>query len=261
MSTFETAAEIFESSFSPENYFESLSAEFTKNTLIDSIKRGDVPLIFLLGEPGVGKTYMLHLLKKELSDSHRILMAQEPFSTPESFLQFLLGHDSHNLSLSELKERVLVMYQDMPHLIMVDEAQLLDENVLEYIRILSDTKVFNFMLSLHKDEGELILKKPHFASRDHRSVTLGILEPVEVKNYMQSQLLRHGLGDLGTMFADKELKMIATYTSGNFRMLKQLYKSIFTLMHDAKVHGHKDYTTPNSCIVTMAAIDLGCIDA
>ncbi|MEA3522028.1 MAG: ATP-binding protein [Campylobacterota bacterium] len=261
MSSFEAAAQIFESSFSKEDYFESLSAEFTKNTLVESIKRADTPLIFLLGEPGVGKTYMLHLIKEELRDSHRIIMVQEPFLTPESFLQFIVGADSSSASLAELKERATQMYSDVAHLIIIDEAQLLSESVLEYIRILSDTKVFHFMLSMHKEDGELILKKPHFASRDHRSVTLGILESSEVKNYMESQLLRHGMGDFAAMFREKELAMIATYTSGNFRMLKQMFKTIFSLMHYAKLHGHKDYCLPNRCIVMMAAIDLGCLDA
>ncbi len=263
MSSFNRAAAVFEASFLKDDYFESMSAEFAKNTLLGIIDADNVGLLFLLGEPGVGKTYMLHLLNAELASKQRIIMSEEPFSTPESFLQFLLSGSAHDrsLSLSELKAQAIARYQEMPHLIMIDEAQLLHESVLEYIRILADTRVFRFVLSMHRHEGEAILKKPHFASRDHRVVMLGLLEPSEIKNYLESQLLRHELGTLAELFHNKELQMIATHASGNFRMVKQMLKRIFSLMDYAKKNAQNEYVTPNRCVVTMAAIDLGCIDA
>jgi predicted AAA+ superfamily ATPase len=263
MSAFEKASKVFESSFLKDDYFESMSAEFAKNSLIHAIKNEQTPLLFLLGDPGVGKTYMLHLLKEDFTHTHRILMASEPFATPESLLQFLLtgtGHDS-GLSLLELKERAVNIYKNIPHIIMIDEAQLLSESILEYIRILSDTKAFRFILSMHREEGELIVKKKHFASRDHKVVTIGLLEQGELKHFLESQLLRHELGNMAELFKTKELVLINRYAAGNFRMIKQMLKRIFSLMDYAKTNALKPYVTPNKCIVMMAAIDMGCIDA
>ncbi len=263
MGQYAQAAEVFENSFLEDDYFESMSAEFAKNALINIIRDNKVGLLFLLGEPGVGKTYMLHLLKAEFAQQRRILMAAEPFGTPESFLQFLLKNSGHDatLSLSEMKEHAVELYTALPHLIMIDEAQLLSDSVLEYIRILSDTGIFRFILSMHAQEGEAILKKPHFASRDHRVVMLGLLQSSEVRNYMESQLLRHSLGELSQGFGQKEIDAIARHASGNFRMVKQMLKRIFSLMDYAKANGIASHSAPNRCVVTMAAIDLGCIDA
>jgi len=263
MSSFEEASKVFENSFLKDDYFDSISAEYAKNSLIKIIQNREVPLTFLLGDPGVGKTYMLHLIKEELSINHKVVMASEPFSTPESFLQFLLSDivNSSHLSLTELKERAITLYKDSTHIILIDEAQLLSESVLEYIRILSDTGAFYFVLSMHKQEGEDIVKKPHFSSRDHRVVIMGLLESSELKHFLESQLLRHGLGNLAELFKPKELASLNEYSAGNFRMLKQMLKRVFSLMDYAKINALKEYTIPNKCIVTMAAIDLGCIDA
>jgi predicted AAA+ superfamily ATPase len=261
MRDFEKAAQIFESSFLADEYFDSMSCEFAKNTLINIIKNTETPLAFLLGDPGVGKTYMLHLIKKSFSDTHKILFASDPFTSAESFLQFLLGerYDA-NLSILDLKESAIAMYRDLDHIIMIDEAQLLDESILEYIRILSDTKVFNFILSMHKDDGMAIVKKPHFASRDHRVVTIGLLEKKEFKHYLESRLLQNGLGSLAESFKDRELSLISRYANGNFRMSKQMLKHLFLIMDHAKINGLEKYVNPNRCVITMAAIDLGFLD-
>ncbi len=265
MSSFEEAANIFETTFSRDDYFDSMSAEFAQNALEHIIEENRVGMLFLLGNPGVGKTYMLHRLKERFTSKRRIIMAEEPFDTPEALLHFLLSksmqEERRALQLSELKERAMTLYGATPHLIMIDEAQLLGESVLEYIRILNDSNQFRFVLSMHQNEGEAILKKPHFASREHRVVILGVLKSDEIKNYVESQLLRHQLGDIGNLFMDKQLQAIAHYTQGNFRMVKQMLKRIFMLMDYAKKHAYDAYVTPNRCVVTMAAIDLGCIDA
>lgn len=263
MSSFEEASKVFENSFLKDDYFDSMSAEFAKNSLIKIIRNREVPLTFLIGDPGVGKTYMLHLIKEELLPTHKVVMTTEPFSTPESFLQFLLSDivNSSHLTLTQLKERAITLYKDSAHIILIDEAQLLSESVLEYIRILSDTKIFYFVLSMHKKEGEAIVKKPHFSSRDHRIVIMGILESSELEHFLESQLLRHGLGNLAELFKPKELISLNKYSAGNFRILKQMLKHIFSLMDYAKKNALKEYTVPNKCIVMMAAIDLGCINA
>ncbi len=264
MSNYASAAALFESSFDQADYFESMSAEFAKNTLFGIVRRDEVGLLFLLGEPGVGKTYMLHLLQKEFEAERRIVMASEPFDSPEGFMLFLLQDDAlmqSSMTLPQMKERAIERYAKTPHLIVLDEAQLLHERVFEYIRILADTKAFRFLLCMHRQEGEAIIKKPHFATRDHRVVTLGLLEGSELRHYLESTLLRHNIGMLAEGLGKREFKAIERYTQGNFRLLKQMFRRIFLLVDHAKTNGISAHSKPDDCIVTMAAIDLGCLDA
>jgi len=261
MSNYLKASKLFNTTFDTNQYFESLNAEYTKNSLIKAIESGSVPLLFLLGEPGVGKTYMINILKASCLPTKKVLYSSEPFLTPESFLYFLLEDSVANVNVSELKSMAVSKYKDIDNLIIIDEAQLLDDKVLEYIRILADTKHFNFLLSMHKVDGEKIVKKKHFLSRDHRVVTLGVLQENEIKRYIESQLLRNGIGDISEMFKKKQIKILSKFSNGNFRMLKQLLKHTFSIMDYAKTHGNSKYVVPNECVLTMAAIDLGILDA
>ncbi|RUM61934.1 MAG: hypothetical protein DSZ03_07640, partial [Sulfurimonas sp.] len=195
MSSFHDASALFDTTFDTQEYFESMSAEFAKNSLMQSIESRQTPLLFLLGAPGVGKTYLLHLIKQYFAHK-RTLFTADPFRTPEAFLHFLLQEQPchRSASLTELKDAALSLFKEQPdHLIIVDEAQLLDESILEFIRLLSDTGSFNFLLSMHHDEGMRIVKKRHFASRNHRVITLGILQSHEIQKYIEAQLLAHSL--------------------------------------------------------------------
>ncbi len=263
MSSYAKASKIFDTSFDSDLYFESIAAEFTKNSLLKTIDSREIPLIFLLGEPGVGKTYMLNVLQNYFSPEKKVLFSSEPFSTPESFLHFLLKDDffDKRLTISELKDEAVRRFSGTDNLIIIDEAQLLDNLVLEFIRILSDTQHFNFLLSMHKKEGEEIVGKSHFASRTHKVIELSVLTKGEINKYIESELLRHGLGNLSELFNKNNIKQIQKLSNGNFRIVKQLLKHTFSIMDYAKINGHNSYAKPNDCVITMAAIDLGIIDA
>lgn len=261
MNNFSKASALFDTTFDPSEYFESLSAETTKNLLVQSVSDKKAPLIFLLGESGVGKTYMLNVVQNIL-DKKRFLFATDPFSTPESFLHFLLLDFAYDkdLNLLELKEKVIEIYKNEDIVVIIDEAQLLNETVLEFIRILSDTSYFTFVLSMHKQEGEEILKKQHFLSRNHRVITLEKLSDYEISKYIASKLLKNNLGELGELFQKKQIKYIQKFSQGNFRNTKQILKHTFSIMDYALSNNHKKYITPTKYVITMSAIDLGLLD-
>jgi len=262
MSSLKKASDIFNNAFDLSEYFESVSASGVKSNLLDAIDKNDIPLIFLLGEPGVGKTYMLNIVKESYILKKRVLFSSEPFSTPESFLHFLLKNyaPSKDLSLSELKDLAVNVYSKEDNIIIVDEAQLLSDSVLEFIRILSDTGYFNFIISMHKEEGLEILNLQHFASRTHIVINLEKLTMNEILNYTHAQLFKNSLGEYAEYFNLKEIKQINQYAEGNFRQMKQMLKHIFSIMHYASENSKLGYSTPNRCVITMAAIDLGIID-
>ncbi len=263
MSSFLKAHKVFDTNFNSSFYFESLSSEYAKSSLLTTINSNNTPIIFLLGEPGVGKTYMLNLIKDEISSDKKVLFTSEPFSTPESFLHFLLEDHKVDISLtiSQLKNIAIEKFKNNNNIIMIDEAQLLNNIVLEFIRTLSDTGHFNFLLSMHKEDGEEILKRSHFLSRNHRVVILGILKMNEIQKYINSQLIKHSLGEISSQFKNKQIKLLLKLSNGNFRIIKQLLKHTFLIADYARTNGHSKYDTPNNCVITMAGIDLGIIDA
>jgi len=263
MSSLRRASDIFNNAFDLSEYFESISASSVKSNLIRTIDKNKVPLIFLLGDAGVGKTYMLNIIKESYILKKRVLFSYEPFSTPESFLYFLLKNYSINkdLSITELKDLAISIFAKEDNIIIIDEAQLLDDKVLEFIRILSDTGHFNFIISMHKDEGLEVLNMQHFASRTHLTITLEKLSMNETLNYIHAQLFRNSMGEFVEYFTLKEVKQINLYSNGNFRQMKQILKHIFSIMDYANENGKIGYTTPTKCVITMSAIDLGIIDA
>ena len=263
MDNLKKASDLFNNTSDLSEYFESITASSTKSNLIRIIDENKTPLIFLLGDPGVGKTYMLNIIKENYIMKKRVLFSNEPFLTPESFLYFLLKNQSlgENLPITKLKELAINLFSQEENIIIVDEAQLLSESVLEFIRILSDTGYFNFIISMHKDEGQEILNLQHFASRTHVAMTLEKLTLNEILNYIHAQLFRNSMGDYVEYFSTKEVKQINFYSDGNFRQIKQILKHVFSIMNYANENSKIGYDKPNRCVITMSAIDLGIIDA
>ncbi|WP_456452901.1 AAA family ATPase [Hydrogenimonas sp.] len=265
MRDFAAASRLFEDRVDRDDYFDAASAEVTKNTLLSLIDEPERKLLFLLGEPGVGKTKMLHTLKNTLAqkgDERLVVHLEEPFFDPLAFMRRLLkaaGLEEEG-SLEELKARAVAHYGGREHLIMIDEAQLLNEASLEFLRILADTKAFRLLLSMHKKEGEQILARPHFKSRSHRVVEIGALESGEVGEYLRGLLKSAGLEEVGELLDEKSVRAMHRYTAGNFRQVKRMSQVLFELMEHAKAHGLRKFARPNACLLEMAAIDLELID-
>jgi len=53
---------------------------------------------------------------------------------------------------------------------------------------LADTKVFWFVLAMHKAESQEVLKEPHFQSRPHRVYEIGKLSKSESIYYIKDML-------------------------------------------------------------------------
>ncbi len=263
MLDYKSAAKLFVDRADSGEYFDSSSAERSKTTLYSLIEEPERKLLFLLGDPGVGKSHMLQTISKELADSRLVVHLAEPFFDPKSFLLKLLEKAGENSEgeLEGLKSRVVEVYGEVEHLVMIDEAQLLDEKSLEFLRILSDTKAFRLLLSMHKEEGEEILRRPHFATRSHRVVQMGSLSEDEVQRYIRGRLKNGGFEEIADMISQKDMKRIHKYTEGNFRTVKRMVQSAFELMQHAKENGMSSYARPCECIFDMAAIELELLDA
>lgn len=264
MRDFEAAKELFKDTVNTHLYFDSMSAEIAKNKILEAIKDAVAPLIFVIGDPGVGKSYILKYINASIKKEQLTILIDHPFFDKRDLLRMLYvsinKEFDKDINFNELKDTIITAYKDIKHTIFIDEAQLLNEEQFELIRILSDTKVFQFVLALHKEEGEAILAKKHFKSRTKVIIRYGNLSIDEIYRYLQSTLLEGGFGEIATMFKKSHSKKIYNYTQGNFRTVKKFVFTLLRLLSYAKTNGIKGYQDIRSTLLCMAAFDIGALD-
>lgn len=264
MRDFDAAKELFKDTIDPAWYFDSISAEIAKNKIEEAIAERNAPLIFIIGDPGVGKSYILRIINNIIFQRQLTVFIDHPFFDKRDLLKMLydakgLEFDK-DINFNSLKDELLKAYLGTNHTIFIDEAQLLNEEQFELIRILSDTKVFQFVLSMHKEEGALILQKKHFKSRTKIVIEYGNLEESEILRYIESMLVSHMHGEIASLFSKTEAKVIGRYAKGNFRTIKKFLYTLMKLLSYAKKHGLSKYQKINSCLLMMAALDIGLIN-
>ena len=256
------AAALFRDEVVAERYFDAKNAEKVRMALLRIVEDEEVPLLFLLGEPGSGKSQMLATLQRDLQKTGVFVpLLPDPFSSEKELLAWLAGQLGIEREADFLKERVAERLKERKHLIMLDEAQLLSEKMLEYLRILSDTGAFRFLLAMHKKEGEAILSKPHFRSRSHRVVEMEGLEREEALRYVHKTLEEGGCHTAASMMNAAAIKGLYSRSGGNFRWMKRMLQSAFSQMEEARSRGMTALARPCDTIWCMAAIDTGLEDA
>ncbi len=264
MRDFDKAKELFRDVVDTRHYFDSTSAESARHKLENAIKERNAFLIFLIGDPGVGKSHLLRLVNSELAKKSLTVFIDHPFFDKRELLKILYeaknSEFDKSINFNVLKDMLLDLYKEDKHTIFIDEAQLLNMEQLELIRILSDTKVFQFVLSMHKEEGRKILDKKHFKSRTKVVIEYGGLHYSEVYRYINSTLLYENHGEIAQMFSFRDGKKITSYSDGNFRTIKKYLYSLLELLGYAKKNGLKKYSKINSCLLQMAALNIGAID-
>jgi 4-hydroxy-tetrahydrodipicolinate synthase len=263
MSKWIEAANRFEERRDTLDYFEvqsALSAIEKIHYLLTTTFR---QLIFLLGEPGSGKSFLLNHLKEEWKEEWDILLIETPFLTPLDLLKKLLNHkdiDTQGDDIEKFRLLVTELYRNSNHIIMIDEAQLLSSEMKEFIRILTDSKGFWFILAMHQSEGESILKAPHFKSRPHHTLQLNPLSVMECKNYVHRELLRIGFSELVDELGIKLIRKAHHLSHGNFRNFKKILYHMFHLLHYTNSNNRTSFLRPTSCMITMAAMSAELLD-
>jgi len=266
MNQYAIAKELFTDDFDLSGYFDSLTFEYAKKSLIDAITAHDTPLVFLLGAPGSGKSFLLHYITKKVQTIKIAKHFTHPYFDDKEFLEILLSLAGKNIERNELTTEALIAalrknFSNLEYTIFIDEAQLLTEDQIELIRILSDQKIFQFVLSMHKKEGQYILEKEHFKSRTTRLIQLEALQDHEVARYIENRLISNNLSEMASQFKPRHYKKLSQYTKRNFRTTKKLVKTLFEIMNIAhKENLHKSFTKVNTKTLTMALIDIGLID-
>lgn len=258
MSKWLKAADRFEERRDYKDYFEmqsALGAIAKIETLLGGTLR---QLIFLIGEPGSGKSFLLNLLYNQWADKRHIVLLETPFLTPLNLLYQLIRHKgiiAQGDDMEQLRIQATELYAASDHLILIDEAQLLSTEMREFIRILSDSKAFWFLLAMHRSEGESILRAPHFKSRPHRIIELSPLTSAEAKNYIHREVIQMGFAEIIDELNPKLIAKAHHLSQGNFRNYKKLFYHLFHLLHYTNTHNKTKYLRPSTCTLTMAALN------
>ena len=114
----------------------------------------------LVGEPGLGKTTLLYKLLDEWSEASRVVFLFQTQCDSRDFFRFLLaelGVDTEPMGLVAMHHKLNhILFQEMlagrRFILIVDEAQNLDDSVLETVRLLSNfetehAKLLNIVLA------------------------------------------------------------------------------------------------------------------
>jgi type II secretory pathway predicted ATPase ExeA len=265
MNQFAEAKRLFYDDFDLSGYFDSLTFEYAKKQLIDAMRTHEIPLVFLLGNPGTGKSFLLNYIQKNVTSVKVAKYFTHPYFDEKEFLSTLLSLAGPNIepnqySTEQLISRLKRAFGDLEYTVFIDEAQLLSDNQIELIRILSDQKIFQFVLAMHKKEGNNILQKEHFKSRTNKRIELEGLSENEIARYIEQRLLSNNFSDIASMFNKSHIRFIHKYSQGNFRTTKKIVKTLLEILNIANREDYKKYQKPNRATLTMAAIDAGLID-
>lgn len=251
------AAKRFEENSHEGNYFEAQSAIYALRRIQTLLETTFPQMFFLLGEPGSGKSFMLNHLNRLYRNKRLTILIENPFLTPAQLLQRLLscrGINSDTTDIEALRLKAVEAYQGVEHLIMLDEAQLMSTQMREFIRILSDSKVFYFLIAMHKSEGEEMLSSAHFHSRPHQVIYLGDLEPSECMPYLIKELQPLEIWDVRELFNKNLVNQAWRYSNGNFRNFKKCFYHLFLFLDYAHTHNKKEFLKPNLLLLRMAAM-------
>ncbi len=198
-----------------DDFFSYFNFEIVKEEIISSKNN----LIFLLGSPGSGKTFMINYLLNKFPDKYQKFERDDKIEKGKTLL--------------------------------IDEAQLLNDEEIEKLRVLSDTGV-QVLFAMHEKEGENIIKKPQFYSRYYQKIYMKPLNYEEFEKYAVKKFEKNGYPEI----IDKKItKKIYKYSKGNFRLSKKILFTALNLL-DFSLRNKLKYKKLDKCILEMALIDL-----
>jgi type II secretory pathway predicted ATPase ExeA len=200
----------------------------------------------LVAEPGMGKTTLLHKMMEDLTESARVVFLFQTQCSSRELLCYILNelevdHAGMDLVIMHraLNQALLEeMLRGRRFVLIVDEAQNLEEPVLETIRLLSDfetthSKLIQIVLAGQPQLAETLMKPGLVQLRQRISVlaSLKALSAAETAEYVEYRLRASGwTGE--TLFTSDALAQIAELSGGVPRSINNLcFNSLLAAFH------------------------------
>ncbi len=266
-SIFSNSKDVFLDTVDAKDYVQLDRISTIYQSLKGSVKK-PLKMILLYGKPGTGKSMFLSKLYQDLSKTQKILYYITPILDEgefyKSIAQDLYNIDEDNeLNFTQMIKILKNKSFDETPLVLLDEAQLYSDNLMEKIRLLSDTRKVKFVIALHKTQKEDLIAKEHFQTRIWESIELTNATIAELKIYIQKKLMKANCFDSANMFNAKSIKLIYKFSNGNYRDTNKLLHTTFEIYEyyyenePQKININK----LNNKIIEMAAIHTGLINA
>lgn len=239
---------------------------------LDSITDGILGgrgFLALIAEPGLGKTTLLYQVLEGLRDTARAAYLFQTQCNSREFFQYLLselGVDSSGMGLvtmhTKLNEMLFAeMLAGRRFVLIVDEAQNLDDGVLETIRLLSNfetsnTKLLQIVLAGQPQLEEKLGQKRMVQLLQRITVVkhLEALSPEETAGYIRHRLrVSGGCGE--ELFEPEALALVAERSQGVPRNINRI---CFNALLEAHAQGRH---TVSAEIVERANRKLGVVAA
>jgi len=266
-SIFTNSKNVFLDTVDAKDYVQLDRVSTIYQSLKNSVKK-PLKMILLYGKPGTGKSMFLSKLYQDISTYQEIHYYKTPIVDESEFFKSI-AHDLYKVEVQEELNFTQIMKiiqtkanNNIP-LILLDEAQLYSDPLMEKIRLLSDTRKIKFVIALHKTQSEDLIAKEHFQTRIWETIELKNAHQAELKIYIQKKLMKANCFDSANMFNNSSIKLIYKLTHGNYRDTNKLLYSTFEIYewyyenNMSKININK----MSNKILEMAAIHVGLIHA
>lgn len=248
-------------------YVEIPKISYLKTRLSEQIFENKAPFTTVIGYPGVGKTLLLKKVLENARNKEKAIFLDVPVADAEELLRKVAEATTIELpesgSVHAMTAYLTTALKDDYFIIIVDEAQSYSSELLEFIRMLSDKKVFKFVIVMHKIKKDSLIMQEHFKSRLWNIVEIEPLNKKECAEYIEKSFLLHNLFDVANMFRKRNYTFIYSATKGNIRKINMLLYKIFDIAdfyYNNLPHSVKGDSGLQK-ITEMAALDLRLVGA
>jgi len=267
-SRYTAAKNVFIDSIDIDDYIE-LSSSVTAYKQLEYSMEKPLKMILLFGKPGTGKSILLNRLQEKLKYKKEIYYFDTPTTNDKEFFHKLfkvltkqnLPHNTE-VNFSALVNFCKNLRGKREILILLDEAQMYSAEMMEKIRLISDTRAVKFVVSLHKTDDEDLIAKEHFQSRIWEIIELKNATQEDQTSYVHKKLLKKHLFEIANSIKEKNMSLIHDFTKGNFRECNKIMFTIFEICeyYDEHEPSKIDYEKIPDRIIEMAALKLGYIN-